>query len=100
MLNDLLFNLSEETVYIKVLRHLVELERLYQNNEDLDTLTYDNMSNFLYELPHFVGSIDRKLEMRTAILHKLETCRSEDEIFEEYFGYFMDMEENFLENGC
>ena len=100
MLNDLLFNLSEETVYIKVLRHFVELERLYQNNEDLDKLTYDNMNNFIYKLPHFVGSIDRKLEMRTTILHKLQTRTSEDEAFEEYFEYFMDMEENFIENGC
>ena len=38
--------------------------------------------------------------IKTTILHKLQTRTSEDEAFEEYFEYFMDMEENFIENGC
>ena len=100
ILNSLLFFLCDEPTYIKRLRCLVELERLYKNHEDIDTFNYDNMNNSMCQIPHFVGSVDRRLEMRTSILHKLQLCTSEDEIFDEYFEHFMDMEENFLENGC
>ena len=100
ILNSLQFFLCDEPEYIKRLRCLVELERLYKNHEDIDTLNYDNMNNYMCQLPHFVGSVNRNLQMRTSILHKLKQCTSEDEIFEEYFEHFMHMEENFLENGC
>ena len=100
ILNSLQFFLCDEPAYIKRLRCLVELERLYKNHEDIHTFNYDNMNNYMCQLPHFVGSVNRKLEMRTSILHKLQHFTSEDEIFEEYFEHFMDMEEDFLENGC
>ena len=70
------------------------------SHEYIESFNYDNMNNYMCQLPHFVGSVNRKLQMRTSILHKLQYCTSEDEIFEEYFEPFMDMEENFLENGC
>ena len=100
ILTSLLSSLHEEEIFIKRLRILVELEEAYKNNKDLDTLTYNDEGSVIYQLPHFVGSVERKLSIRTDMIHKLQELASDNESYDEYYEQYLDMEENFLENGC
>ena len=100
ILSSLLLSLHEEEIFIKRLRFLVELEEAYKNNKDLDTLSYNDEGNVIHQLPHFVGSVERKLSIRTDMIHKLQEFTSDNESYDEYYEHYLDMEENFLENGC
>ena len=100
ILSSLILSLHEEEIFIKRLRILVELEEAYKNNEDLDTLSCNDEDNVIYQLPHFVGSVERKLSIRTDMIHKLQEFASHNESYDEYYEQYLDVEENFLENGC
>ena len=78
----------------------MELEEAYENHTDVDILRDDIGDSIIIELPHFVGSSKRKLEMRRNMIAKLFIYKNDDEIYGEHFEYFIGMEENFIENGC
>jgi len=100
LLDDLVSSLNEEKTYVCNLMRLVELEEAYKNHTDVDILRDDIGASIILELPHFVGSSKRKLEMRSNMIAKLFSYRNDDEIYGEHFEYFMGMEENIIENGC
>ena len=100
MISDLLSNIDNEAMYIKKLIHFVDLEEAHKSGKDTDTLKYDYEQLGVDTLPHFIGCSERKSNMRSATLKKLFHCREENETYQIYFEQFVDMEENFLENGC
>ena len=97
ILSSLLLSLHEEEIFIKRLRILVELEEAYKNNKDLGTLSYNDEDNVIYQLPHFVGSVERKVSIRTDMIHKLQEFASDNESYDEYYEQYLDVEENFLD---
>ena len=97
---DLLSHIDKEEQYIKRLTHFVDIEEAHKSGKDIDTLNYDCEQLRVDPLPHFIGCRERKLDLRTAKLQKLLNCREENDTYEIYFDQFVDMEENFLENGC
>ena len=100
MISDLLSNIDNEAIYIKKLTHFVDLEMTHRSGKDTDTLKYDYEQLGVDTLPHFIGCSKRKSDMRSTKLQKLFNCREENDTYEIYFEQFVDMEENFLENGC
>lgn len=100
MISDLLSYINNEEIYIKKLTHFVDIEEAYQCGKDIDTMNYDYEQLNLVTLPHFVGSTQRKSDRRTTELQKLFDCRKENDIYRTCFDHFVDMEENFVENGC
>ena len=100
MISDLLSYIDNEETYIKKLTHFVDIEEAHQCGKDIDTLSYDYEQLNLDTLPHFVGSTQRKSDMRTTELQKLFACRKENDTYRTCFDHFVDMEENFVENGC
>ena len=100
MISDLLSHIDKEGQYIKRLTHFVDIEEAHKSGKDIDTLNYDCEQLRVDTLPHFIGCRERKLDLRTAKLQKLFNCREENDTYEIYFDQFVDMEENFLENGC
>ena len=100
MISDLLSYINNEEIYIKTLTHFVDIEEAHQCGKDIDTLSYDYEQLNLESLPHFVGSTQRKSDMRTTELQKLFACRKENDTYRTCFDHFVDMEENFVENGC
>ena len=63
-------------------------------------MNYDCEQLRVDTLPHFIGCSERKLDMRTAKLQHLFRCRNDNDTYQIYFEQFVDMEENFLDNGC
>ena len=100
MISDLLSYINNEEIYIKTLTHFVDIEEAHQCGKDIDTLSYDYEQINLDTLPHFVGSTQRKCDMRTIELQNLFHCRKENDTYQTCFDHFVDMEENFVENGC
>ena len=100
MISDLLSNIDNEAIYIKKLTHFVDLEEAHKSGKDTDTLKYDYEELGVHTLPHFIGCSERKSDMRSTKLQKLFHCREQNDTYQIYFEQFVDMEENFLENGC
>ena len=100
MISDLLSYVNNEEKYIKILTHFVDIEEAHQCGKDIDALSYDYEQLNLDTLPHFVGSTQRKSDMRTMELQNLFNCRKENDTYRTCFDHFVDMEENFVENGC
>ena len=100
MISELLSYINDEEIYIKKLTHFVDLEEAHKCGKDVDTLNYDYEQLNLESLPHFIGSTQRKSDMRAIELQKLFACRKENDIYRTCFDNFVDMEENFVENGC
>ena len=100
MISDLLSYINDEEIYIKTLTRFVDIEEAHQCGKDIGTLSYDYEQLNLDTLPHFVGSTQRKSDMRTTELQKLLACRKENDTYRTCFDHFVDMEENFVENGC
>ena len=96
----LLSYINNEEIYIKKLTHFVDIEEAHQCGKDIETLSYDYEQLNLDTLPHFVGSTQRKSDMRTTELQKLFACRKQNDTYRTCFDHFVDMEENFVENGC
>ena len=100
MISDLLSHIDKEGQYIKRLTHFVDIEEAHKSGKDTDTLKYDYEQLGVDTLPHFIGCSERKSDMRSTKLQKLFHCREENNNYKIYFEQFVDMEENFLENGC
>ena len=100
ILDDLLSSIYNEDTYVKNVMKLAGLEDAYKINRDTDNLTCDNVDYTKVELPHFVGSTERKVEMRSTMIKKLFEYKTDDETYNEHFEDFMNMEEDLLENGC
>ena len=100
ILDNLLSSIYNEDAYVKNVMKLAGLEDAYKTNQDTDNLTYDNVDSTKVELPHFVGSTERKVEMRSTIIKKLFEYKTDDERYSEHYEDFMKMEEDILENGC
>ena len=100
MIADLLSNINNEDMYIKKLTHFVDIEQAHKSGKDIDTLNCDYEHLRVDTLPHFVGCRERKLDLRNTKLQKLFRCRKDNDTYQIYFEQFVDMEENFLENGC
>ena len=96
----LLSSLDEEKTYIYNVMRLVELEEAHANQLNLDILTYENVDHTIVELPHFLGSPHRRRTMRGRMISYLIEYKNDDDKYKSHFEYFMEMEENFIENGC
>ena len=100
MISGLLSDINDEDKYVQKLTHFVDVEELYTHGKNIDTLDYDYEQLTIDTLPHFVGCTARKSNMRTNKLQMLLRCRKEKDNYKIYFDQFVEMEENFLENGC
>ena len=100
MISDLLSKINNEDMYVKRLTHFVDIEEAHKSGTNIDAIDYDYEQLRLDILPHFIGCSERKLDMRTAKLQQLFRCRKDNATYQIYFEQFVDMEENFLENGC
>ena len=100
IISDLLMNINDEDAYIKLLTHLVDVEEAHKYGKDINKLSYDYEKLRVDQLPHFVGCSVHKLDMRTKGLEMLLQCLKGGNNYGMYFDHFVDMEENFLENGC
>ena len=100
ILDNLLSSLFDEENYVNNVVRLVGLEDAYKNDQDTDDLNDDSMDDKIVSLPHFVGSTERKLKMRSTMIKKLLECKTDEDTYQEHFEYFMEMEESIFENGC
>ena len=100
ILDNLLYNILNEETYVKNVLKLAGLEDAYKNHRDTDNLTYDDVDATKVELPHFVGSTERKFEMRSTMIKKLFEYTTDDETYNEHFEDFIKKEEDLIENGC
>ena len=100
ILDNLLSSLFNEENYVNNVVRLVELEDAYKNDQDTDDLNDDSIEDKIVDLPHFVGSTERKLKMRSTMIKKLLECKTDEDAYQENFEYFMEMEESIFENGC
>ena len=100
ILDNLLSSLFNEENYVNNVVRLVGLEDAYKNDQDTDDLNDDSIEDKIVDLPHFVGSTERKLKMRSTMIKKLLECKTDEETYQEHFEYFMEMEESIFENGC
>ena len=100
ILSELLLYITDEDKYITSFVKLVQKEEAYKNNQDINSLDDNDHEVELPNLPHFIGTVQRKLEMRTSILQTLNNCKNNMEMYAEFLEQFISMEEGFLENGC
>ena len=100
MIYDLLSSINDEATYTSSLMKFVDIEEGHKCGKDIDTLNKGYEQLRIEKLPHFVGCRTRKLEMRTNKLKTLLHVHEEIDSYQMYFDQFVDMEENFLENGC
>ena len=100
ILDNLLSSLFNEENYVNNVVRLVGLEDAYKNDQDTDDLNNDSIDHKIVDLPHFVGSTERKLKMRSTMIKKLLECKTDEDAYQENFEYFMEMEESIFENGC
>ena len=100
MIYDLLSSINDEVTYTSRLIHFVGAEEGHKREKDIDTLNPNYEELKIEIFPHFVGCRTRKLEMRTTKLKILLHCHKDIDSYQMYFDQFVDMEENFLENGC
>ena len=99
MISDLLTCIDDEYTYTKILTHFVDVEEAYKTGKHIDTSNHNYEQLKIDTLPYFVGSSERKLEMRTSKLQTLLHIRNETDNYNILFEQFVDMEENFIENG-
>ena len=99
ILSDLLSSVDDEDAYIKMLTHFVNVEEAYKAGKDIETINHNHEQLKIDSLPNFVGSSNRKLEMRTSKLQTLLHVKKETGSYNNHFDQFVDMEEHFLENG-
>ena len=100
ILDNLLSTLYDEENYVNNVVRLVGLEDAYQNHQNTDNLNDDNVDYKMVDLPHFVGSTERKLKMRSNMIKKLLAFKTDEDAYQQHFEYFMEMEESLFENGC
>ena len=99
MISKLLSSIDDEDTYIKILRHFVDVEEAHKAGKDIDALNHNYEQLKIDTLPNFIGCSERKLAMRTSKLKTLLQIQKETDSYNIHFDQFVDMEENFLENG-
>ena len=99
-----MLRIHDEDNYIITFLKFIEVEDAYKAGQDVNNLICQTSEGAVSNLPHFVGTIERKFEMRTTMLQKMLHCcqdyHADEEVYEERFEQFINMEESFLENGC
>ena len=96
----LLSSLHEEHIYIYNVMRLVRLEEAFANGQNIDLLTDEIVNYTIVELPHFLGSLHRRRIQRGNMISNLIEYKNDEDKYQAHFEYFMEMEENFVENGC
>ena len=96
----LLSSLNEEGIYIFNVMRLVQLEEAFANDQNIDVLTDENVNYTIVELPHFLGSLHRRRIQRGNMISNLIEYKNDEDKYQAHFEYFIEMEENFIENGC
>ena len=96
----LLSSLNEEDIYIYNVMRLVQLEEAFANDQNIDVLTDENVNYTIVELPHFLGSLHRRRIQRGNMISNLIEYKNDEDKYQAHFEYFIEMEENFIENGC
>ena len=96
----LLSSLNEENIYIFNVMKLVQLEEAFANDQNIDGLTEENVNYTIVELPHFLGNLHRRQKKRGNMISDLIEYKNDDDKYQRHFEYFIEMEENFIENGC
>ena len=100
LISGLLSIINDEDKYIKKLTHFIDVEEAYTCGRNIHILNHDYDHLNLDTLPHFVGSTQRKSDMRTMELQNLFDCRKDNDTYRTCFDHFVEMEENFVESGC
>ena len=100
ILSELLLYIDDEDKYINVFTKLVQIEEAYKNDQDINSLDYTDDEIEITNLPHFIGSVQRKSDMRKHILQTLNNFKTDKEMYAKFLEQFINMEEEFLENGC
>ena len=100
IISDLLTSIDDEYTYTKILTHFVDAEEAHKAGKRIDTSNHNYEEFKIDTLPNFVGSSKRKSAMRTSKLQTLLHIRKETDNYNINFEQFVDMEENFVENGC
>ena len=99
MISDLLYHVDDEEKYVKILTNFIDVEEADKFGKSRHEIIYDYEQLGIDALPNFVGCSNRKSNMRSTKLQNLLHCRHENPDYENYFDQFVDMEENFVENG-
>ena len=73
--------LYDEESYVNNVVRLVGLEDAYQNHQNTDNLNDDNVDYKMVDLPHFVGSTERKLKMRSNMIKKLLAFKTDEDAY-------------------
>ena len=100
ILSDLLLNIKDEKNYIDNFKRLIRLEEAYKNGQEFSNLINIREDNPLDTMPHFIGNVNRRVAMRKEMLKTLQRHKNEDDIYEDLFEQFINMEEDFVDNGC
>ena len=98
--DSLLSSLNQEDIYIYNVMRLVQLEEAFANHQNIDVLTDENVNYTIVELPHFLGSLDRRRMQRGNMISNLIEYKNDEDKYQAHFEYFIEMEESFIENGC
>ena len=101
ILFDLSTNINDEKKYILNFMRLLTFEDKNTNGENPEDLQHTPQDNIPVELmPHFVGSVERKLTMRMELLEILTSNKNENSIYSVLLEDFINMEENLFNEGC
>ena len=100
MISDLMTSIEDEDTYTKILKNFIDAEKAHKAGKCIDTFNYNYDQLKIDTLPNFIGCSERKLAMRTSKLKTLLQIQKDTESYKIHFDQFVDMEENFVENGC
>ena len=71
-----------------------------KKGEAIQNVEFIEEDDIFPNMPHFVGNPERKQSMRMIMIERLMNEKDNNMTYHELFEEFMDMEENFVENGC
>ena len=100
LISDLLKTSEVEGLYVRNLMRLIRLEDAMKKGEAIQNIEFIEEDDIFPNMPHFVGNPERKQSMRMIMIQRLMNEMDDDMTYHESFEEFMDMEENFVENGC
>ena len=100
LLRDLQTNVEIERLYVLNLMRLIRLEEALKNNEEIETLDYKDEDDVFQNMPHFVGSLERKVYLRTEKIQALTVNKENEMKYNELIEELINMEESFVDNGC
>ena len=100
LISDLLKTSEVEGLYVRNLMRLIRLEDAMKKGEAIQNVEFIEEDDIFPNMPHFVGNPERKQSMRMIMIQRLMNEKDNNMTYHESFEEFMDMEENFVENGC